>query len=134
MKCLRCGRELKRKGSFCDDCNLTAAIPLEDSAYLQKKVCLPQRRPAQKPKKTDGKKTREAQAKPRRLFCMGLCIACTALLFLSAYLTVKHFEARREISRLGSVEDECVMLTDKLRQAEARILELENLLAEEKAP
>lgn len=134
MKCLRCGRELKTKGSFCDECNLTAAIPLEDSAYLQKKVSLPQRKPAQKPKKVEGKKTREVQAKPRRLFCMVLCLICIGLMFLSGYLIAEHFQHREEIARLSSVEDECVMLTDKLRQAEARILELENLLAEEKAP
>ena len=134
MKCLRCGKEMKTKGSFCADCNATTVVPLEDSPYLQKQIVLPQRKPVQKPKKPEVKKQRKPETKPRRLFCILLCLICITLLLQLGYVLREQQKYRAEIARLQSVEDECVLLTDKLRQAEVRILELEELLTVESAP
>ena len=134
MKCLRCGRELKSKGSFCSECNVTTAVPLEDSPYLPKRISIPVRKPAQKAKKPEAKKTRQSASRPRLLLCILAFLLCAVLLLQLAYLFKNLEAARGDISRLQSVEDECVLLTEKLRQAQARILALEERLALEAAP
>ncbi len=134
MKCLRCGRELKSKGSFCSQCSVITAVPLEESPYLQKRINLPLRKPVQKAKKTESKKPRQGVSRPRLLFCILAFLLCVALLLQLGYVTLDRQEARDEISRLQSMEDECVLLTEKLRQAQARILALEERLALEAAP
>ena len=134
MKCLRCGRELKSKGSFCSECTVTTAVPLEDSPYLQKRVSLPHRKPVQKAKKAESKKSRQGISRPRMLFCILTLLLCLALLLQLGYLFKAREAIRGELRRLQSVEDECVLLTEKLRQAQARILALEEKLALEAAP
>ena len=134
MKCLRCGRELKSKASFCPECSVTTAVPLEESPYLLKRISIPVRKPAQKSKKPEAKKSRQSVSRPRMLVCILACLLCIVLLLQLVYLFRDLAAAHGEISRLQSVEDECVLLTEKLRQAQARILALEERLALEAAP
>ncbi|MBR4308546.1 MAG: hypothetical protein IKT58_03020 [Oscillospiraceae bacterium] len=134
MKCLRCRRELSSDGVFCPECDRTTSVPLENSPYLSKKVVIPKRIPAQKVKKSEAKKQRKTLSIPRLLYCVLSSLACIALILQLVYVTMDQKRAWKEADRLRSMEDECVLLTDKLRQAEAKIRELEALSPPEVAP
>ncbi len=136
MKCLRCGKELVAKGTFCTVCDQTTSIPLRDSEYLSKKISIPKRTPVQKAKKTEVKSTHKApsKAKPRLIFCALAFLLCAALFLQLVHVSLERKKALAEVERLSSIEDECVLLTDKLREAEARIRELEGPLTPEVSP
>lgn len=134
MKCLRCGREVRDRTAFCPQCSETAAIPLVPSAYMSKKVVIPKRKPAQKTKKPEVKKNRRELSRPRLLVCILSLLLSVALCLQLYYGYTRYTRAEAEVARLQSVENECVHLTDKLRQAENRIVELEEQLALEVGP
>lgn len=131
MKCLRCGIELKDTIVFCPECSKITSVPLQPSPYLSKKIHLPKRKPPQPPKKPEVKKPAKKEGHPlRRILCTGaLTLLCVALLLQSGYTYREKDKLATELERLQSVEDECVRLTDKLRQAEQTAYDLEEELA-----
>ncbi len=131
MKCLRCGTELKDSTMFCPECTKVTAVPLQSSAYLNRKISLPKRKPAQSIKKPDPKLT---APKNRRvggwiLLSALLLLVCALFLLQGVYTYDQKQELSQELARLQGVEDECVRLTDKLRQAEAEAEALEQELS-----
>jgi hypothetical protein len=135
MKCLRCGKELSGTGAFCEACSVTVAEPLTPSPYLNTKISIPKRKPAAKPKKPEGKKSSGRDlSRPRVAVCLVTILLCAFLLLQLYYSYGRYTKAEAEVARLRSVEDECVHLTDLLRQAEGRIVALEEALAREAAP
>lgn len=127
MKCLRCGTELKDTTVFCPQCSKVTSVPLPASPYLNKKIVIPKRTPAQSIKKQEPKKNTK---KPRRpgpwiLVSFLLMIVCAALA-TQAFLSYREKERLQgELLRLQSVEDECVRLTDLLQQSQQEVLSLE---------
>ncbi len=129
MKCLRCGAELKDSTVFCAECSRVAAVPLKTSPYLTKKIVLPTRKPSQSIKKSEVKKARKHRPWGWVLCSLLLFLLCGALLLQAAYSTLQNRQAQQELDRLQSVEDECVRLTDKLRQTEDTVSSLEEELS-----
>ncbi|MBR6825576.1 MAG: hypothetical protein IKM59_03410, partial [Oscillospiraceae bacterium] len=124
---------LKGSSVFCPDCSKVASEPLQPSRYLSRKVTLPKRTPSQSIKKSEPKKS--AEKKQRRVG--GWILLSALLLLFSAVLVLQGvyiYEEKKalatELSRLQSVEDECVRLTDKLREAEQDVLSLEEELSQ----
>ncbi len=130
MKCLRCGTELKNSTVFCPDCSKVTAVPLQPSAYMSRKIVLPKRKPSQSIKKPEGKHPEKKQRKAGGwILLSAVLLLITGLLLLQgAYAYKQKGQLADELSRLQSVEDECVRLTDKLRQAESEAETLEQEL------
>ena len=131
MKCLRCGTDLKGSEVFCPECSKVTAVPLQPSAYMNKKVVLPKRKPPQTTKKPEGKVPVKKQVnKGKWLLISGILLLVVALFTLqSTYIYGEKKDLEAEVRRLHSVEDECVRLTDKVRKAEAEVRELEQELS-----
>lgn len=131
MKCLRCGAEVKDRSMFCPDCNKVVSVPLKPSPYLNRKVCLPKRRPVQTIKRPEEKKPEKKQHRAGGwiLFSALLLLVCAAFLLQGAYIYEQKGELEEEITRLQFAGDECVRLTDQLRQAEGEIEALEQELS-----
>ena len=131
MKCLRCGTELKDSTVFCPDCSKVTSIPLQPSAYLSRKISLPRRKPAQSIKKTEGKRSAPKNRNTGGWILLSavLLLVCALFLFQSVYTYDRKEELAQELARLQAVEDECVRLTDKLRQAESEVESLEQELS-----
>lgn len=127
MKCIRCGTELKDSSVFCPDCSKVTSVPLSSSPYMSRKIVIPKRKPPQtvkkaEPKKPDPKKSRGS----RWILLSAILLLLTALMLLQGAYTYREKEAyAAEVARLQAVEDECVRLTDKLRQAESSVTALE---------
>ncbi len=130
MKCLRCGTDLKDSTVFCPDCSKVTSVPLLPSPYLSRKPLLPKRKPAQSIKKAEPKKTVKKESRSGRwILISALLLLLSATLILQcAYSYGKNKALSAEVARLQSVEDECVRLTDKLRQAEQDVASLEKEL------
>ncbi len=131
MKCLRCGTELKDTAVFCPDCSKVTSVPLHSSAYLNKKIVLPKRKPSQSIKKPEGKRPDKKQRKAGGWILLSALLLLVAGLFLiqGVYIYDQKEQLVREVDRLRSVEDQCVLLTDMLRQAEADVESLEQELS-----
>ena len=131
MKCLRCGTELKDSNVFCPQCSIVTAVPLQSSPYLSRKIHIPKRKPPQPPKKQEVKKPDQKETHPYRriLFCTLLLLLSVALSLQTVYLYREKEALSTELTRLHSVEDECVRLTDMLRQAEQEVADLEEELS-----
>ncbi len=131
MKCLRCGSELTDNGVFCSRCSQVTAVPLSPSPYLSKKIQLPKRKSVQITKKQDGKKAPKKKKRSRFpiLFSLLTIVLCGAFFCQGAFYYQENARLSTEASRLQSVEDECVRLTEKLRQAEQAATALEAELA-----
>ena len=130
MKCIRCGTELKDSSVFCPDCSQVASVPLTLSPYMNKKIVIPKRKPPQNTQKAEPKKTSQKPPRASRwILFSGLLLLLTALMILQGAYTYREKEAyAAEVARLQAVEDECVRLTDKLRQAESAVSTLEEEL------
>ena len=131
MKCLRCGTELKDSGVFCTECSKVTAVPLPASRYMSRKIILPKRK-APQPMKSPEAKVSEKKAPHSGKWIMTsviLLFLCAALILQGAYIYREKEQLATELERLHSVEDECVRLTDKLRQAEDTAAALEEELS-----
>ena len=131
MKCLRCGAELKNSTLFCSQCSKVTAAPLEESPYMSKRILLPKRTsPLQHPKKQEGgKPVKKERPAGRWILLSTLLLLLSAALLFQWARTYREKEAREtELARLQAVEDECVRLTDMLRQAEQEAAALEKEL------
>lgn len=118
MNCLRCGREIEEKQSFCEECSKTVSEPLVESAYLSSRVVLPRRKP--QPAKTvptkSGKRAerhgeRQKDSQPRHAtgFFATLCFflaGCLVLLSLFFMDTWKENETlQQEKAKLTAEND-----------------------------
>ncbi len=131
MKCLRCGIELKDSTVFCPDCSKVTSVPLQPSAYLSRKIVLPKRKPPQSIKKTETKSPTRRQRKVGNWIGLSavLLLVIAALLLQGAYTYDQKKQLAEEVAQLHAFEDECVRLTNKLREAEAEVASLEEELA-----
>ena len=129
MNCLRCGSECKETDLFCAECSKTVSVPLEDSPYLNTQISLPNRKPVPSAKKTEPKKERRRRPWRWIIATILLALLSTALLLQLGYTLVSRYEAQRELLRLGSVEDECVRLTEQLNEAQRNLSLLQEQLA-----
>lgn len=131
MKCLRCGTELKDSTVFCPECSKVTSVPLPASPYMSKKIVIPKRTPAQSIKKQEPKKTAKKERHPGPWILVSfLLILLTAAMALQGVFTYQEKERlNTELTRLQSVEDECVRLTDLLRQSQQEVSSLEEELS-----
>ena len=104
MNCLRCGRQIAETASFCESCEKTVGVPLEENAYLNTQILLPVRKPQQlRPVQTKTVKKPE-ETKPRgkgttaflSVVCFVLLAAalCISLLYLSGRSNIASLEER----------------------------------------
>lgn len=130
MKCLRCGTEMTDSGVFCPRCSEVTSVPLTPSAYLSKKIHIHKRKPVRVTKKQDPKNPtkKEKKRRPRILFPLLTLLLCAVFVLQGGYYHKEKARLSTEVSRLHSVEDECVRLTEKLRQAEQTAADLEDEL------
>ena len=131
MKCLRCGIDLKDNSVFCPDCSKVTSVPLQSSAFLSRKIVLPKRKPSQSIKKPEGKNPTRKQRKAGGWILLSalLLLITSACVLLGAYAYDRSNRLAEEVARLHGFEDECVRLTDMLRQAEAEVASLEEELS-----
>ncbi len=130
MKCLRCGAELNESAVFCTACSKVTSVPLPSSPYLNKKIQLPKRKPAQNVRKAEPKKPAKKETRVGRWILISalLFLLSASLLLQGVYLYNKKESFAAEVARLQSVEDECVRLTEMLRQAQEDAMALEKEL------
>lgn len=131
MKCLRCGTDLKDSTVFCPDCSKVASVPLQTSVYLNRKIILPKRKPSQSVKKAESKTParKQRRAGSWMVLCAILLLVIGALLIHGAYTYDQKKQLAQEVEQLHAFEDECVRLTNKLREAEAEVTSLEEELS-----
>lgn len=127
MKCLRCGTELTDSAVFCPRCSEVTSVPLPASLATNKKIVIPKRTPAQSIKKPEPKKSakKERRTGPWLTVSILLLFLLGAMVLQGTYTYREKARAEAELSRLQSVEDECVRLTEKLRQSEQAVSDLE---------
>ena len=127
MKCIRCGTELQDSKVFCPDCNKITSVPLTPSPYMSRKIVIPKRKPPQSAKKAETKAPAKKEPHASRwILLSGVLLLLTALMILQGAYNYREKSAlATEVARLQSVEDECVRLTDKLRQAQDSVAALE---------
>ena len=132
MKCLRCGTELKDSTVFCSECNKVTSVPLPSSPYMSKKIILPKRTASQSTKKQEAKKPvkKESRTGPWVLTTLLLLLLSGVLLLQGTYIYKEKLRLSGELSRLQTVENECVRLTELLRQSEEEVSALEEELSE----
>lgn len=131
MKCLRCGTDLKDSTVFCPDCSKVTSVPLQSSVYLNRKIILPKRKPSQSVKKAESKTParKQRRAGSWMVLCAILLLVIGALLIHGAYTYDQKKQLAQEVEQLHAFEDECVRLTNKLREAEAEVTSLEEELS-----
>lgn len=107
MHCLRCGKEIADNATFCDSCEKAVSEPLEESAYLNKQIQLPVRKPQQprpaqtKTARKTGRKPEEEETKPRRKgLIVFLAVLCMLLLAAGMYVTTRFLGSRNEAAAL----------------------------------
>lgn len=105
MNCLRCGRQIAENASFCESCEKTVGVPLEESAYLNTQILLPVRKPQQpRPVQTKAEKKAERrpdEGKPRGKGAAAfLSVLCVLLLAAGLCISLLYLGGRSEIASL----------------------------------
>lgn len=128
MYCLRCGREIPDGASFCETCEKTVRVPLEDSPYLSTRVILPTQTAAAK---APPKPAKSPEKKPERKRSRGLIVAVVLLSLLCVLLAaacvygVKYY--------YGTVREHTLLLAqqEENERLQHQLTEKDNELAEQ---
>jgi len=101
MNCLRCGREITENASFCESCEKTVGVPLEESAYLNTQILLPVRKPRQpRPVQTKTVKKPEEEKPRGKGTAAFLSVLCVLLLAAGLCISLLYLGGRSEIASL----------------------------------
>lgn len=116
MNCLRCGREIDEKQSFCDSCSKTVSEPLQESPYLSAQVVLPTRRvqsakpaPQKNAKRAEHRSERHTEGGSRRALA-PLCLMCFILAAVAVLLSLFFLRTREENKAL---QEKAVLLQEE---------------------
>lgn len=127
MYCLRCGREISDGASFCETCEKTVRVPLEDSPYLSTRVILPTQTAAVK---APPKPAKPPEKKPERKRSRGLIIAVVLLSLLCVLLGAAcgmgvkyYYDNAREHTLLLAQQEENERLQHQLAEKENELAE-----------
>lgn len=123
MNCLRCGREIPEKQTFCEECWKTVNQPLKQSPYLNTQIILPTRRKSVKaaPVKSGAKNEKKSEKAERRTnsaLTMFLGALCILVLVFSLVISLFYLELRNErietLSMAAELEKENQLFSSRM--------------------
>lgn len=117
MNCLRCGREIDEKQSFCDSCSKTVSEPLRESPYLSTRVVLPTRRtpgakapPSRSSRRSERKSAERHGESDSRRGLSALSVMCFFLAGVTVLLSLFFLRTREAYSNL---QEEAALLQEE---------------------